>query len=94
MPCVEVAVWSESEVACSKQIVEFDFPIFVCDKHELFLKAVNYYLVDKEYIEDRPDDFLNNLELSEVKSITTSRDVIYECYIFDESTNEYTHIHS
>ncbi|WP_154816856.1 hypothetical protein [Enterobacter kobei] len=92
MTCVEVAVWSDD--ACSKQIVEFDLPISVCDRHDFFLKAVNDYLVDKEYIEDQHENFLTNLELSEVKSITTSRDVMYDCYMIDKHTNECTHVYS
>lgn len=57
MSCIEVTVWSDDD--CSKQIVEFDLPISVCDRHDFFLKAVNDYLVDKEYIEDQHDNFFD-----------------------------------
>lgn len=83
---VEIAVWSDSD--CTRQIVEFELPVSVCNRLDGFLSSVNDFLVDKEYIKGNHSNFLTNLELSPVIAITASQEIVCDYYKVDPETKK------
>lgn len=81
---IEIAVWKDTE--CSLQIVEFDLHEGVCKNIDVFLNAVNNYLVDQGYIEEKSTTPLTNLEFSEVSAITSSKEILHSSNKKDPET--------
>lgn len=83
---VEVAVWSDRER--TRQIVEFNLPVSVCERLDSFLSSVNGFLVENDYIKDIDSNFLTNLEFSSVTAITASQEIVCDHYKVDRNTKE------
>lgn len=83
---VEVAVYDDSKG--TRQIVEFDLNNDSCKNIVTFLDAVNDYLITQEYIEDRDENSLTNLEFSKVRYVTSSKEIIEKHLQIDKASNK------
>lgn len=83
---VEIVVWENKERTV--QMVEFDLNEDVCGNMSKFIDAVNSYLIEHEFIEEKDSRSLTNLELSKVSAIDSSKDINCDHYRKDQNSGE------